>query len=182
MYRACLPDQARFGGRASGAGMGVAAFRRGARASGTGNRPSARRRYGFYRQSRMSPEQSQRLERGRTRPVAEIERSATRRPAVDVAGLLYGGDRQRGLFRSARQSGSSSGRLRRSGRRVGLFFLASAGPLSEAFALAEKTVSERRLFIVDPWLEETRRFREMPAFGALRERIGLDGTVMGVVD
>jgi len=65
---------------------------------------------------------------------------------------------------------------------VGLFFLASAGPLSEAFALAEKAVSERRLFIVDPWLEETRRFREMPAFGALRERIGLDGAVMGVVD
>lgn len=56
---------------------------------------------------------------------------------------------------------------------VGFFFLASAGPLNEAFAFAERAVAERRLFIVDPWLEETRRFREAPAFEALRQRIGL---------
>jgi hypothetical protein len=56
---------------------------------------------------------------------------------------------------------------------VGLFFLASAGPLPDAFALAAQAVTERRLFIVDPWLDETRRFRESPEFGALRQRVGL---------
>jgi len=61
---------------------------------------------------------------------------------------------------------------------VGLFFLASAGSLSEAFVLADRAVAERRLFIVDPWLEETRRFREEQAFGELRGQIGLDKSLM----
>lgn len=92
-------------------------------------------------------------------------------------------------FVEAAVNGGSSGVLGNEVRRrvesgdldagVGLFFLANAGPLSEAFALADRAVNERRLFIVDPWLEETRRFREAQAFAALRERVGLDDTVMG---
>lgn len=87
-------------------------------------------------------------------------------------------------FMEAIGSGDSSGVLRQAVRHrvesgdldvgVGVFFLASAGSLSEAFALADQAVAERRLFIVDPWLEETRRFREAPEFKSLRERIGLN--------
>jgi len=86
-------------------------------------------------------------------------------------------------FMEAIGSGGASGVLGEAVRRrvesgdldvgIGLFFLASAGPLSEAFAIADQAVAERRLFIVDPWLEETRRFREAPEFQRLRGRIGL---------
>jgi hypothetical protein len=57
---------------------------------------------------------------------------------------------------------------------VALFLLASHGPLDAAFEMAERAIEARRFFVVDPWLDETRRFRAAPGFGALRESIGLD--------
>jgi DNA-binding winged helix-turn-helix (wHTH) protein/Flp pilus assembly protein TadD len=58
---------------------------------------------------------------------------------------------------------------------VALFLLASAGPLEAAFEMARCAIEARRFFVVDPWLDETRRFREAPGFSSLRESIGLTG-------
>lgn len=57
---------------------------------------------------------------------------------------------------------------------VALFLLASHGPLDAAFEMAGRAIEARRFFVVDPWLDETKRFRAARGFAALRESIGLD--------
>jgi hypothetical protein len=56
---------------------------------------------------------------------------------------------------------------------VAFFMLAGFGPEDAARDMAVKAIEARRFFAVDPWLEETKRFRDLPAFGALARRIGL---------
>ncbi|MGK7294936.1 MAG: winged helix-turn-helix domain-containing protein [Candidatus Wenzhouxiangella sp. M2_3B_020] len=58
---------------------------------------------------------------------------------------------------------------------VAFFLLASFGPEDAAGEMAVKAIETRRFFIVDPWLDETRRFRELPVFASLKRRLGLTG-------
>ena len=48
-----------------------------------------------------------------------------------------------------------------------------AGKLDTGFAMPERVIAARRFFFVDPWLDETARFRPSPAFDAVRERVGV---------
>src|SRR6056297_3061809 len=68
----------------------------------------------------------------------------------------------------ARRGGLASGRVGETGRRgPGLIFLVDSGPLSDAVALAEDDVADRRLFVLCPWLKETLYFHHALPFKAL---------------
>jgi tetratricopeptide (TPR) repeat protein len=58
---------------------------------------------------------------------------------------------------------------------VAFFLLAAFGPEDAAADMAGKAIEAQRFFVVDPWLEETRRFRDLPLFDSLERRIGLIG-------
>ncbi|MEX2497397.1 MAG: winged helix-turn-helix domain-containing protein [Wenzhouxiangellaceae bacterium] len=59
---------------------------------------------------------------------------------------------------------------------VAMFILAVAGALDAAFEVAASAIDERRFFVVDPWLEETRAFRADARFGQLAARLELPAT------
>ncbi|HKL53367.1 MAG TPA: winged helix-turn-helix domain-containing protein [Wenzhouxiangellaceae bacterium] len=58
---------------------------------------------------------------------------------------------------------------------VAFFLLASFGPEDAAGDMAVKAIETRRFFVIDPWLDETQRFRDLPAFASLERRLGLTG-------
>lgn len=54
------------------------------------------------------------------------------------------------------------------------FMLTLTGDLDGAFELANTAIEQRRFFVIDPWLEEMRPFRNDPRFADIRRRVGLE--------